>query len=65
MTRIVSIGTMIEQLDGLRDTGDLNAWENEFVTSILNRYLTAKKVTTGFSGKQVEIIEKIYRKHFA
>ncbi len=31
---MVSLGTMIEQLDGMRDTSDLTAWENDFVTSI-------------------------------
>ena len=41
MTRLVSLGTKIEQLDGLRDTQDLTQWEQGFVTSILERYLVA------------------------
>ena len=65
MTRLVSIGAMIEQLDGLRDTKDLTEWEHDFVTSILERYLLAKKNTQGFTGKQVEVIERIWRKHFS
>jgi hypothetical protein len=65
MTRLVSIATMIEQLDGLRDTCDLTVWEQSFVTSILQRYLTAHKDTRMLSDKQVEVIERIYRKHFA
>ena len=65
MTRIVSIGTMIEQLDGLRDTKDLSEWEHGFVTNILERYLLAKKDTQGFTGKQVEVIERIWSKHFS
>lgn len=60
-----TIGAMIEQLDGLRDTTDLTDWESEFVTSILHRYLNAKKDTTCLSAKQVEIIERIWNKHFA
>ena len=65
MTRLVSIGAMIEQLDALRDTKDLSAWEQSFVTSILERYLLAKKDTQGFSSKQVEVIERIWSKHFS
>lgn len=65
MSRVVSIGTMIEQLDGLRDTRDLNDWEQSFVTSVLQRYLVAKKDTRGLSDRQVEVIEKIWGKHFA
>lgn len=65
MTRTVSIGTMIEQLDGLRDTRDLSEWEQGFVTNILERYLTAGKDTHWMSSKQVDIVERIWRKHFA
>lgn len=62
---LVSLGTMIDQLDGLRDTSDLTAWEQDFVTSIVERYLLAKKDTRSFTGKQVEIIDRIWSKHFA
>lgn len=65
MTRLVSIGTMVEQLDGLRDTDSLSEWEQGFVTNILERYLQAGKDTRWMSGKQVDIVEKIWRKHFA
>ncbi len=65
MTRLVSIGTMIEQLDGLRDTRALNDWEQGFVTNVLERYLLAHKNTSHLSDKQVECVERIYRKHFA
>jgi hypothetical protein len=65
MTRLVSFGAKIEQLDGLRDTKDLSEWEQGFVTSILERYLLAKKDTRNLTGKQVEVIERIWSKHFA
>lgn len=55
---------MIEALDGMRDTKDLTQWENEFVTSILEQYLLAKKDTTKLTEKQVEVIDRIYSKHF-
>lgn len=52
---MASIGTMIEQLDGLRDTTDLTKWESDFVTSILDRYMATKKTTLSLSAKQVEV----------
>lgn len=60
-----SIATMIEQLDGLRDTDALTDWENEFATSVVARYQDANKDTRALSAKQVEKIENIWRKHFA
>jgi hypothetical protein len=65
MTRLVSLGTKIEQLDGLRDTNDLTQWEQGFVTSILERYLTATKDTRWMTSKQVDVVERIWKKHFA
>jgi hypothetical protein len=65
MTRLVSLGTKIEQLDGLRDTKDLSEWENGFVTSILERYLVAGKDTRMLTSKQVDVIERIWGKHFS
>ena len=62
---MASIGTMIEQIDGLRDTKDLTEWEQNFVTSVVEKYLLAKKSTQGFTGKQVEIVERIWSKHYA
>lgn len=65
MTRLVSLGTKIEQLNGLRDTNDLTQWEQGFVTSILERYLVAGRDTRMLSSKQVEVIERVWDKHFA
>jgi hypothetical protein len=65
MTRLVSLGTKIEQLDGLRDTNDLTQWEQGFVTSILERYLLAGRDTRALSSKQVDVIDRIWSKHFS
>jgi hypothetical protein len=65
MSRSVSVGAMIEQLDGLRDTRDLSDWEEGFVTSILHRYLQAGRRTSSLSAMQVEKIEQIWQRHFA
>lgn len=65
MTRLVSLGTKIEQLDGLRDTNDLTKWEQGFVTSVLERYLLAGRDTRMLSSRQVDAIEQIWSKHFS
>lgn len=62
---MVSIGTMIEQLEGLHGTTDLTPWESEFVRNIVKRYHNNKKRTDFFTDKVVEIIERIWSKHFA
>jgi len=62
---MASIGTMIEQLNGMLDTVDLTEWENNFVASIVERYYVANKDACNFSSKQVESIERIWKKHFA
>lgn len=64
MTRLVSIGTKVEQIDGLRGTSDLNAWEESFVTNVVGRYEASNRDTQGFTEKQVENIECIWAKHF-
>ncbi len=59
-----SVGSMLEMLDGLSGTNDLTAWESDFVSSVVQQTDGAKK-TSRLSEKQVEQIERIYRKHFA
>jgi len=61
---MASIGIMIEQISALADTTDVNEWENEFITNVSDRYLPQKN-TMQFTAKQVEIIEKIWKKHYA
>jgi len=65
MTRSVSLGAMIEQLDGLRDTNALTEWEQGFATNIIECYLTSGKDTRWMTGKQVDIVDRIWREHFA
>lgn len=59
-----SIGQMLELIDGLRGTKDVNAWEESFIESCMTTY-GPRKLSNQLSAKQVEIIERIYRKHFA
>lgn len=58
-----SLGAMITQLDSMVGGSDLTPWEDDFVISISERVGTFRD-TTRLSAKQVEIIERIYRKHF-
>lgn len=58
-----SIGQMIKQIDGLRGTQDVTPWQDEFIGSVVARSLCGER-TAGLSEKQIEIIEKIYERHF-
>lgn len=58
---MTSVKTMIEQLEGLLNTSDINAWEQGFIGGMI-KY---KRDTTTLSERQIEIIERIYNKHFA
>lgn len=62
---MTSISTMIEQLEGLHGTTDLTPWEGEFVKNIVKRYRQNQNRTDFFTAKVVEIIERIWSKHFA
>jgi len=61
---VKSIATQIEQIDALRGTNDVTPWEDEFITSIVERVAKTKDTRT-LSARQVEIIERIWEKHFA
>jgi hypothetical protein len=58
-----SIGAQIKQLSALVGGEDLTEWEDEFVESVYERSKQGTH-TSGLSEKQVEIIARIYRKHF-
>lgn len=58
-----TIGHMLETIDGLRGTKDINQWEDDFITSCMSTY-GDRKLSTHLSDKQVEIIDRIFHKHF-
>lgn len=60
--RHLSTAQMIERLTGLLGTNDLNAWEQDFVSS-LQRHAAAGKVTN-LTDKQVERLDELHAKHF-
>ncbi len=59
-----TIGQMIQQIGGLADTRDVNDWENEFIKGMVELTEDGKR-TSFLSTRQVDAIERIYRKHFA
>jgi hypothetical protein len=61
---MASTNTKIKQINGLTDTKDLNDWENDFVKSIYER--TGGGTTPAqLTDRQLENVEKIWKKHFA
>lgn len=59
--RVVSVKVMLEQIAAMLGTDDLTEWETSFVEGVQRN----ASDTTRLSGKQVEVIERIWRKHFA
>lgn len=46
-------------------TPDLTDWEFGFVSDVFEKYCERGQDTKWMSGKQLEIINRIYQKHFA
>jgi len=61
---MASLNAMVISVSGMVDTNDLNAWENEFVQSIFEQTDEGKDTRT-LSEKQIDVLTRIYRKHFA
>lgn len=59
-----SIQQKIMQIEGLLGTKDIDEWQQEFIENIVERTQHGK-ITSGLSGKQLDVIEQIYNRHFA
>ena len=55
---IKSTQQKLEQCRGLIDTRDVSDWENGFLKSVCNR-------DVALTEKQLEVLDRIYSKHFA
>ena len=64
MPRIVSVQAMLKQIDGLRGTNDLTEWEARFVADVVSRTQSGAQARP-LTDRQLDVIERIYRKHFA
>ena len=63
MTRAVSLAAQITQIHGLLGTPDVNAWETDFIESVW-AWSAQGTTTLGITGRQAEVIDRIWRKHF-
>jgi hypothetical protein len=61
---MVRLTTMIRQISGLHGTNDLTSWEQKFVGRILSSTREGKDTTT-LTDRQVDAIERMYKKHFS
>lgn len=59
-----SLGKMIKQIAGLVGTKDVNDWEADFIKGIVELTENGEN-TKHLSVRRVEVIDRIYRKHFA
>lgn len=59
-----SIGSKLKKAEGLIDTRDINEWESNFLQSLVDK-AARDKGTQNFTEKQIDVLERIYSKHFA
>ena len=64
MSATPSLATMLQQCEGLLGTKDINNFEEEFLSDNVERFNDAKS-TTWMSEKQIAVLERLWRKHFA
>lgn len=57
-----STNEMLRQTAGLVDTKDVNSWENDFLKSVWEKSREGSRPDL-LSPRQVEALEKIWRKH--
>lgn len=54
----------MERIHGLCETKDVSDWENKFIKSCWN-FSKEGAVTSFLTSKQIEIVERIFNKHFS
>ncbi|HZF19456.1 MAG TPA: hypothetical protein VE008_07095 [Burkholderiales bacterium] len=58
-----STRVMVDKLEGLLGTEDLNEWEQKFVSGLVDKRDENKLV--GLSERQIDSLQKLHDKHFA
>lgn len=61
---MLSIDSMLKRIESLTDSDDLTPWENDFVSSVWEQSKQGMD-TTRLSEKQIDVIERIFNKHFS
>jgi len=60
---MTSTTTMITLLEGCLDTPDLTPWEQDFVRDLAR--LRDSGQVTKLTEKQIDILERLHKRHFA
>lgn len=61
---MASLNTMVKLCAGLVGTKDVSDWESNFLQSIVERTKSGDN-TTSLTEKQIDVLERIFNKHFA
>lgn len=61
---MASLNTQVKHVAGLVGTPDVNPWEETFITSIVRQTENGKD-TSSLTEKQVDVLERLYERHFA
>ena len=61
---MVSIGTKIKQLSGLRGTNDCSVWIQGFINGIVEKTKDGED-TSMLTEKQIGVVEAEWKRHFA
>lgn len=61
---MTALNTMVKKCSGLIDTRDVSKWESDFLRSICERTRDGDN-TTSLTEKQIDVLTRIYDKHFA
>jgi len=61
---MASLNAMVKKCSGLLGTRDVNGWEERFLSDICERTNDGAN-TTSLTEKQIEVLERIYGKHFS
>lgn len=59
-----SLNTQVKRVAGLAGTTDVSEWESDFIESICRQTKNGDN-TTSLTEKQIEVLERIFNKHFA
>lgn len=60
---MASLNTMVKKCAGLVGTKDVTPWEDQFLQSVLEKTAQGDN-TTCLTEKQVDVLQRLYSKHF-
>lgn len=60
----MELGKMVKRVLSLQGTNDVNSWEENFLEHV-DSQTEGGKDTRSLSERQIDVIEKLFHKHFA